>query len=128
MRKKIISEGKGKLPVAGTDGRKEASHTIKRKLTAEDSYFAERDKELIEKHKQEKKKKEDVPVKKIKICPDCGGELSEIVLKNVTVDQCKDCEGVWTQKKDLQLFLKKEASVMDNLMSALFPDKSGKKT
>lgn len=36
-------------------------------------------------------------------CPKCGMELIEIDYKNIRVDKCSECEGVWLDAGELEI-------------------------
>jgi len=73
----------------------------------EEEYFArmefERKKKLEEeKHQKlavgEKQKLKELHYMK---CPKCGMELIEIDYKNIKIDKCSECEGVWLDAGEL---------------------------
>ncbi len=61
----------------------------------EDRYFAQQDKEKLE----ALKKDSDAP---LGLCPRCGVQLEETVRKEVTIDVCRDCGGVWLDRGELE--------------------------
>jgi Zn-finger nucleic acid-binding protein len=66
----------------------------------EDIYFAERDRELIEKlkshlHKVEKAKSD-------LHCPKCPGRLETYTFQGFILDRCHDCGGIWMDKGELE--------------------------
>lgn len=124
MRKKINKSDK-KNEVLNSDSESSDALLVqgKRKLTAEDSYFAERDKELIKKlqkqkeQKEKAKEKEKELEKRIKKCPDCDGEvLTEMKIHEIPVFKCKKCNGIWMEEGILRAILKKEANVVSTFM------------
>jgi len=50
-------------------------------------------------------------------CPKCGMELIEIDYKNIKVDRCSECEGVWLDAGELYAVSKLEQSSIDKLFS-----------
>jgi predicted Zn-ribbon and HTH transcriptional regulator len=50
-------------------------------------------------------------------CPKCGMELIEIDYKNIKVDRCSECEGVWLDAGELYTVSKLEQSSIDKLFS-----------
>ena len=90
-------------------------------LTAEDTYFAEKDRERIEKVKKQKeleeeKKKEQEA--KIRMCPDCKTEELKVVkLHNFPVAKCKKCGGMWLKESTFKAIMKTEANVITKFMS-----------
>ena len=71
----------------------------------EDIYFAERDRELIEKLKQELKKvhKESSQVR----CPKCPGHLESYTFQGFALDRCQSCGGIWMDKGELEAVIRK---------------------
>ena len=90
-------------------------------MTAEDTYFAEKDRERIEKVKKQKeleeeKKKEQEA--KIRMCPDCKTEELKVVkLHNFPVAKCKKCGGMWLKESTFKAIMKTEANVITKFMS-----------
>ena len=108
------------------------AQTIRRKLTAEDSYFAQRDQEIIERNARERKKKEeeeeeskkqseDNKPKKIKLCFECDVELQEVAVKKIIVDKCPKCGGVWLSHDDIDSIFKKEDSIFNAITNLFVP-------
>lgn len=50
-------------------------------------------------------------------CPKCGMELIEIDYKNIKVDKCSECEGIWLDAGELEAVSKLEKSGIDKLFS-----------
>jgi len=71
----------------------------------EDIYFAERDRELIEKLKTELKKVEkggsDLH------CPKCPGQLETYTFQGFVLDRCESCGGIWMDKGELEGVIRK---------------------
>jgi hypothetical protein len=71
----------------------------------EDIYFAERDRELIEKLKTELKKVEkggsDLR------CPKCPGQLEAHTFQGFALDRCQSCGGIWMDKGELEGVIRK---------------------
>ncbi|MBR0518800.1 zf-TFIIB domain-containing protein [bacterium] len=90
-------------------------------FTAEDSYFAEKDRERIERVKKEKELKEENKKEqeaKIRMCPDCKTEELKIVkLHNFSVAKCKKCGGMWLKETTFKAIMKTEANVITKFMS-----------
>jgi hypothetical protein len=102
---------------------------LKKQSTNEDRYFAERDQELVEKHRKEKelrKREEEKKLHHMK-CPKCGSDLKEIKFKGLLLDKCGECEGLWFDKGELQQLLKEEANILKSLMKGFFEDNEIKK-
>ncbi len=70
----------------------------------------------VEKHKklaqEERKKIKDLHFMR---CPKCGMELIEIDYKNIQVDKCSECEGIWLDAGELDEISKLEKSGLDKL-------------
>lgn len=87
----------------------------------EDEWFVKNEKELIEKARLERQKREAARAaeqqeserKRLRElhfmkCPKCGHELREEELEGISVDRCTFCEGLWLDASELeQLFLRK---------------------
>ena len=90
-------------------------------VTAEDTYFAEKDRERIEKVKKEKELKEENKKEqeaKIRMCPDCKTEELKVVkLHNFSVAKCKKCGGMWLKEATFKAIMKTEANVITKFMS-----------
>jgi len=66
----------------------------------EDIYFAERDRELIEKLKEQLQK---VDKQELKIhCPKCPGLLESYTFQGFALDRCKNCAGIWMDRGELE--------------------------
>ena len=50
-------------------------------------------------------------------CPKCGMELIEIDYKNIKIDKCSDCEGIWFDAGELETIMKLEKIGLDKLFS-----------
>ena len=46
-------------------------------------------------------------------CPKCGMELTEIDYRNIKIDKCFSCEGVWLDAGELEAVSKLEKSMID---------------
>jgi acetyl-CoA carboxylase beta subunit len=44
-------------------------------------------------------------------CPKCGGPLEEKEMENVKIDMCTKCEGIWLDKGELELIIKRSKSI-----------------
>jgi len=92
---------------------------------------SEREAEYIARVEFEKKKKiEEEKHKKLKAdekkklkelhhmrCPKCGMELIEIDYKEIKVDKCSECEGIWLDAGELEAVAKLEKGGLDKLFS-----------
>lgn len=50
-------------------------------------------------------------------CPKCGMELIEIDYKNIKVDKCSECDGVWLDAGELEAVSRMEKGALDKLFS-----------
>jgi uncharacterized protein with PIN domain len=89
----------------------------------EDEYIArmefERKKKIEgEKHnklaEEEKKKLKELHYMR---CPKCGMELIEIDYKEVKIDECSSCQGIWLDAGELSAVSKFEKTALDKLFS-----------
>ncbi len=80
--------------------------------------FERRKKIEEEKHRrlqeEEKKRLKDLHYMR---CPKCGMELIEIDYKNIKVDKCSECYGVWLDAGELEAVSKLEKTGLDKLFS-----------
>ena len=76
----------------------------------EDHYFAERDRQLVEKMRGTKGGKEGEQVKPVgqMCCPKCGEKLRQRTVQKVTVDECPGCKGMWLDAGEFAELAKKE--------------------
>ena len=70
----------------------------------EDQYFAERDRELVERLRREKENTTAPALKDAASlhCPKCGTDLQSRTLRGVTVDECPACRGMWLDQGELE--------------------------
>lgn len=68
----------------------------------EDRYFAQRDKELLQKLKTKPGPQANPEVPRM-LCPKCGGRLKELTFRNVLIDECTVCGGIWLDKGELEV-------------------------
>jgi rubrerythrin len=76
----------------------------------EDRYFAQRDRELIEKLKKEKAATDEEALRQQSLmrCPKCGTQLATIQHHNVTVEECPSCQGLWLDRGELEILAQRE--------------------
>ncbi|MBI4516092.1 MAG: zf-TFIIB domain-containing protein [Deltaproteobacteria bacterium] len=69
----------------------------------EDQYFAQRDRELLDKIKQAQAGQAEDTLKQAALmrCPKCGERLAERRLHDVVVDECRACQGIWLDHGEL---------------------------
>jgi Zn-finger nucleic acid-binding protein len=71
----------------------------------EDIYFAERDRELIEKLKAQLRK---IDKQESKLhCPKCPGLLETYTFQGFVLDRCHECGGIWMDKGELEGVIRK---------------------
>ena len=94
----------------------------------EEEYFAKQmfeEKQRIEQEKQQKlaaaerRKAKELHFMK---CPKCGMNLVEIDYRNIKVDRCSACEGVWLDSGELAQVVKLEKGALDRLFSVFSKD------
>ena len=92
---------------------------------------SEREEEFVARMEFEKKKKaEEEKHKKLKTeekeslkelhymrCPKCGMELIEIDYRDIKVDKCSECDGIWLDAGELEAASKLEKTGLDKLFS-----------
>ncbi|HEY7166198.1 MAG TPA: zf-TFIIB domain-containing protein [Candidatus Binatia bacterium] len=71
----------------------------------EDIYFAERDRELIEKLRAQLQRVEKLAGKLH--CPKCPGELERYTFHDFLLDRCNKCGGVWMDEGELEGVIRK---------------------
>lgn len=70
----------------------------------EDIYFAERDRGLIEKLKEQLQK---VDKQELKIhCPKCPGLLESYTFQGFALHRCQNCGGIWMDKGELEAIVR----------------------
>ncbi len=77
-------------------------------------------KRKIEEEKQKKLKEEEkIKLKELHYmkCPKCGMELLEIDYKEIKVDKCSECSGIWLDAGELEAVSKLEKGGLDKLFS-----------
>ena len=70
----------------------------------EDIYFAERDRELIEKLRSQLQK---VETTETLHCPKCPGVLESYTIQSFLLDRCRNCGGIWMDKGELEGIIRK---------------------
>lgn len=78
-----------------------------RKKAMEEQYFKKLENEQIDRMK-EKKVEETVNMYCHNRCPKCGGVLEAMTFREVPLDTCPDCHGVWLGPKDLKILAEKD--------------------
>jgi Zn-finger nucleic acid-binding protein len=71
----------------------------------EDIYFAQRDKELIEKIKAQLQRVERT-TSRVQ-CPKCPGKLETYTFRGFILDRCHNCGGIWMEKGELEKVIRR---------------------
>jgi Zn-finger nucleic acid-binding protein len=71
----------------------------------EDIFFAERDRELVDKLKAQLRKIEQQEIK-LK-CPKCPGQLNAYSFQGFILDRCDRCGGIWADEGELTGIIRK---------------------
>jgi uncharacterized protein with PIN domain len=76
----------------------------------EDRYFAQRDREAIEKMQQTQAAQEEADQRQQAHlrCPKCGEQLTPIQYYEVTVEECPACHGLWLDHGELEAIARRE--------------------
>ena len=76
----------------------------------EDRYFAQRDRELIEKLKQQQTTTEEAALRQQALmrCPKCGEKLVSLQHHVVSVEECPSCQGMWLDRGELETLAQRE--------------------
>jgi hypothetical protein len=71
----------------------------------EDEYFAKLDAERIKELRAKLDAEREAAARKQSLmkCPKCGGDLKEVTIRNVKVDTCNDCHGMWLDAGELEM-------------------------
>ncbi len=94
---------------------------MKKPSEKEEEYFARLEFEKRKQAEEEKQKRlAEEEKKRLKAlhymkCPKCGMELIEIDYKNLKVDKCSGCEGIWLDSGEFEAISKLEKSSLDKL-------------
>jgi tRNA(Ile2) C34 agmatinyltransferase TiaS len=71
----------------------------------EDIYFAERDRQVLEKLRAGLRKVEKAAHERH--CPNCSSLLESYTFEGFLLDRCRDCGGVWMDKGELEGIVRK---------------------
>ena len=76
----------------------------------EDRFFAERDKALLEKLRQQNLAAEEEKVRALALmrCPRCGERLGTVDVHGISVDECPAGHGMWLDTGELQVVAERE--------------------
>ena len=76
----------------------------------EDSYFAAKEHGLVEDMKTEFRKVEAAQREtQMATCPKCAGKFAKYTIKEVVVERCQSCQGIWLNKGELAGILRQQA-------------------
>lgn len=90
---------------------------------AEEEYFArkayEQKRQIEEENHKKMKAAEKEKLKKLHHmhCPKCGMELIEIDYKNIKIDKCSECHGIWLDAGELETVTTMEKSFLKKFLS-----------
>ncbi len=73
----------------------------------EDDFFARRDRELLEKLRQERRDTAG-PQAGTMQCPRCATRLQERAQHDITVDECPSCGGLWLDRGEMEHLARRE--------------------
>ena len=78
----------------------------------ENRYFAERDRELIAKLREQEHAQHEETVRELaqNRCPKCGDRLSTRMIHDVEIDECPSCQGMWLDKGEFEDMSKQKGS------------------
>ena len=94
----------------------------KTKIKEEETYFIKQELERKMKRLKEQRAKLDAEEKqKLKElhhmrCPKCGARLAEISYKDILIDKCINCQGVWFDVGELEQVTKDEDSFVHSML------------
>lgn len=76
----------------------------------EDRYFAQRDKELLDKLKRQQAGSQEAALQQQALmrCPKCGTQLNTVKHNEVTVEECPSCQGMWLDRGELETLAQRE--------------------
>ncbi len=89
----------------------------------EEEFIARKEYDRLKKIEEEKHRKiaaeEKEKLKQLHYmrCPKCGMELVAINYKNIEIDKCSECEGVWLDSGELEAVAKLETPAINKLFS-----------
>ena len=77
----------------------------------EDRFFAERDRQLLEKLRGQKAEESEASIRQLAQgrCPKCGQRLHPKKVEQVEIDECEGCQGVWLDKGELETLSQRDA-------------------
>ena len=91
-------------------------------IDKEEEYFAriefEKRRKILEEQERALEEAEKIRLRELHYmrCPKCGMELQEIELRNVKVDKCFTCEGIWLDAGELETLVQMEKKLSDKVL------------
>ena len=70
----------------------------------EDIYFAQRDRELLDKLRGQLRKVETVEA--ARSCPKCPGRMEGYTFEGLPLDRCHECGGIWLDRGELEAIVR----------------------
>jgi hypothetical protein len=96
---------------------------LEKSISKEEEYFFKENQALIERMRQKRGEAQSLearPPHWMK-CPKCVGEMSEIELGGIRVDQCSKCKGIYFDHGELEILIEsKEPKGFLSAMKRLF--------
>jgi len=89
----------------------------------EEEFFARKEYERLKKSQEDSQKylaaNQRVKEKELHYmkCPKCGMNLVEIDYKNIKVDKCSACEGIWLDAGEIEMVGQMDKGALDKLFS-----------
>jgi uncharacterized protein len=89
----------------------------------EDEYFARIEQEMKKKREAQKKKRtsdaERAKLRELHFmkCPKCGTDLIEIDFKDMKVDECSTCRGMWLDAGEFDAMVRIEKPALERLFT-----------
>jgi len=89
----------------------------------EEEFFARKEYERLKKSQEDSQKNlaADQRAKEKELhymkCPKCGMNLVEIDYKNIKVDKCSACEGIWLDAGEIEMVGQMDKGALDKLFS-----------
>lgn len=74
-------------------------------LAKEDIFFAEQDRQVLEKLRSQLRKLETVEAPRN--CPKCSGKLEAYTFEGFALDRCHECGGIWLDRGELEAIVRK---------------------
>ena len=90
---------------------KEEEYFVRMEFDRRKKIEEEKNKNITE---EEKKRRKELHYMK---CPKCGMDLIEIDYKNIAVDKCSHCQGIWLDAGEFEAVSAMEQSVLDKFFN-----------